>query len=207
MTQCFLYIQILICDQQDRSLGSVELQVSELACESSEDPRYLYASTGLKTKADPLRQDKGGGNKGTLYYTAEFIPSLNVKWEKFEDQDTEAHHLAQHEGGDDGGYASSGSNSSSDEEDIPRGVTVSSNKDVKKATSAESVKSTKTTGTAGTSEKANGSIRDSVQSKKKVDTAIVMSHEELLAQRMCFPFLIRVSATRPTKYRSQNLAS
>ncbi|KJA26087.1 hypothetical protein HYPSUDRAFT_133560, partial [Hypholoma sublateritium FD-334 SS-4] len=168
---------------KDRSLGSVELHVSELACESSEDPRYLYASTGLKAKADPLRQDKGGGNKGTLYYMAEFIPSLNIKWEKFEEQDTEAHRLAQNEGSDDGGYASSGGNSSSDEDDIPRDVTISSKKDVNKATSADSVKSIKTTGATGTNEKANGSVKGSVRSEKKPDTAILMSHEELLVQQ------------------------
>lgn len=195
------YIRMLMYNLQDRSLGSVELHVSELACESSEDPRYLYASTGLKAKADPLRQDKGGSNKGTLHYTAEFIPSLNVKWEKFEEQDTEAHHLAQHEGNDDGGYASSGGNSSSDEDEIPGDVTISSKKDVKNAASAESVKSTKTTGTAGTNEKSNGSVKGSVRPEKKADTAIVMSHEELLAQRMCLAFLVTLTLSRLTKYR------
>lgn len=146
----------------------------------------------MKSAADPLRQDKGGGTKGTLCYTAEFIPSLNVKWEKFKEQDTEVRHLTQQaKQSSDGGYTSSG-HSSSDEDDVPRDITIQSEKKaVKNAKSMESVKSTKTTktmDTAGTNGKTNGSLKGSVSSakEKKAEPQIVMTHEELLAQRACF---------------------
>ncbi|KAJ3567153.1 hypothetical protein NP233_g6551 [Leucocoprinus birnbaumii] len=63
---------------KDRSLGSVELQVSDLA-EESEDTKYPYQSLGVKSAEDPIRLDKGEGYKGTLTYTAEFVPALALK--------------------------------------------------------------------------------------------------------------------------------
>jgi len=45
----------------------------------SDDPKYPYKSLGVKSADDPLRLDKGGGFKGTLTYTAEFVPALALK--------------------------------------------------------------------------------------------------------------------------------
>jgi len=45
----------------------------------SDDPKYPYRSLGVKSADDSLRLDKGGGFKGTLTYTAEFVPALALK--------------------------------------------------------------------------------------------------------------------------------
>ncbi|KAF5354770.1 hypothetical protein D9756_005742 [Leucocoprinus leucothites] len=63
---------------RDRSLGSVELRVSDLA-EESNDPKYPYRSTGVKSANDTLRLDNGEGYKGTLTYTAQFVPALALR--------------------------------------------------------------------------------------------------------------------------------
>ena len=52
--------------------------MSDLAVES-DDPKYPYKSFGVKSTDDPLRLDKGGGFKGTLTYTAEFVSALALK--------------------------------------------------------------------------------------------------------------------------------
>ncbi|KAF7367225.1 hypothetical protein MSAN_00784300 [Mycena sanguinolenta] len=69
--------------KEDRSLGLVELRVSDLAREST-DRMYPYESTGKKTAADPIRLDKGNAYKGQLHYTAEFIPTIALEGVKFD---------------------------------------------------------------------------------------------------------------------------
>ncbi|KAG6814026.1 hypothetical protein H0H92_003876 [Tricholoma furcatifolium] len=59
---------------QDRTLGTVELQVNELAKES-QDYRYPFESNGPKDAAEAIRLS-GNHYKGTLHYTANFIPAL-----------------------------------------------------------------------------------------------------------------------------------
>ncbi|KZT06296.1 tricalbin [Laetiporus sulphureus 93-53] len=66
---------------KDRSLGYVELKVSELAKPSKGD--FLYASTGKKTGAESIKLDKGT-YKGKLHFEAEFVPALPVKGIGFE---------------------------------------------------------------------------------------------------------------------------
>ncbi|KAJ7275417.1 C2 domain-containing protein [Mycena haematopus] len=68
---------------RDRSLGMVELRVSDLARECT-DRMYPFESTGKKTAADPIRLDKGNAYKGQLHYTAEFIPTLALEGVKFD---------------------------------------------------------------------------------------------------------------------------
>jgi len=73
---------------QDRSLGSVELPISALAKKSG-DPQYRYESTGAKEMKDPIHLDQGNALKGTLHYTATFIPALAVKGIEFEGKRSE----------------------------------------------------------------------------------------------------------------------
>ncbi|KAF5356241.1 hypothetical protein D9756_004179 [Leucocoprinus leucothites] len=104
---------------KDRSLGSVELQVSDLA-EESDNPKYPYRSLGVKSVNDPIRLDKGEGHKGTLTYTAEFVPALALKNLAFgkESQPSKAT--------DGASFTSTSSMSSSDVEHqtVPQGVTI-----------------------------------------------------------------------------------
>ena len=74
--------------EQDRSLGTVELHVSELAHESSADPQYRHESTGRKEARDRIRLD-GDAYQGQLHYVAEFIPSLAVKNVHFDEDESE----------------------------------------------------------------------------------------------------------------------
>ncbi|KAG0700683.1 C2 domain-containing protein [Suillus ampliporus] len=68
---------------KDRTLGSVELHVSDLARESPPDPQYRYESTGAKEVAEPIKIE-GQSYKGHLHYRAEFVPALNLKHVHFD---------------------------------------------------------------------------------------------------------------------------
>ncbi|KAF8624817.1 hypothetical protein AX15_005704 [Amanita polypyramis BW_CC] len=68
---------------KDRHLGSVEVKVSDLA-EVSDDPQYPYKSTGKKEAADQILVERSQ-YKGTMHYTATFIPALNIKGATFKD--------------------------------------------------------------------------------------------------------------------------
>lgn len=81
---------------KDRSLGSVELHVSELARESPTDTQYRYESTGKKEAEDPLKLDGGNGQtfQGRLHYVTEFIPCLNLKNVHFDADENEMQQVA-----------------------------------------------------------------------------------------------------------------
>lgn len=64
---------------QDRSLGSIDLRVSDLARESSTDPKFRHESIGRKEAAQPIQVDGGKTFKGQLHFVAEFIPALALK--------------------------------------------------------------------------------------------------------------------------------
>lgn len=88
---------------QDRSLGSVELHVNEIAKKSETNTKYPYESTGKKTAADPIHFGKSDVYKGTLHYTAEFIPALALRGVHFETGGNEMERALEGEGeGDDG---------------------------------------------------------------------------------------------------------
>lgn len=63
---------------EDRSLGSVEVHINQLAV-ATEDKRTPFASTGIKNKQDGIRLDGKNAVKGTLYYDVEFCPAVNLK--------------------------------------------------------------------------------------------------------------------------------
>ena len=72
---------------KDRSLGTVELKVSELAQEIVKgvgDPRFSFDSTGKMEKSEPIRLDRGNQYKGQLHYVAEFLPAFALQDLKFE---------------------------------------------------------------------------------------------------------------------------
>ncbi|KAH9081855.1 tricalbin [Lactarius deliciosus] len=68
---------------RDRSLGIVELKVSELAREA-DDPRFSFESTGKVEKSEPIRLDQGNQYKGQLHYVAEFLPAFALQGLRFE---------------------------------------------------------------------------------------------------------------------------
>ncbi|KAF7320046.1 hypothetical protein MKEN_00788800 [Mycena kentingensis (nom. inval.)] len=69
---------------KDRPLGHVDLRVSELAQEAPTNREYPYESLGKKVATEPLRLEKGNAFKGTLHFTAEFVPTLALEGIKFE---------------------------------------------------------------------------------------------------------------------------
>lgn len=81
---------------KDRSLGSVELHVNELARESSTDNQYRHESTGKKEVQDPIKLDGSDEQAfhGHLHYVAEFIPCLNLKNVRFDADENEVQQAA-----------------------------------------------------------------------------------------------------------------
>jgi Ca2+-dependent lipid-binding protein len=75
---------------KDRSLGTVELKVSDLAQEMEKgtggDSRYFFESTGKKDKSEPIRLDRGNLHKGQLHYLAEFLPAFALQGLSFESE-------------------------------------------------------------------------------------------------------------------------
>lgn len=168
--------------------------MSELAVESPEDEKYPYSSKGVKAVAEPIRLDKGNAHKGTLHYTAEFIPSLNIRWNKFESQSTEVGRLTgpQHHD-EDGGFVGTDGDSS-DGDDVPAGVTIQSEKkpvNGSKPVDNTSVKSTKSSGTHESTNKGtppSSPVKDVDSKKPPGIKGVVMTDEELLAQREALKF-------------------
>lgn len=172
---------------KDRSLGFTELDVSELASPSPapEDARYPFKSNGIKTFTSPLRQDGGSMPKGTLHYTAEFIPAVVLKNLKFESQDMEVNKLSKREEqGEDGGVVT---DESEDEDGVPIEVTIKSERKrtpsvhhKQEAGSKESVASKMA------DSKESGSVAEpdnDMSPKQEEAKGVEMSTEELLAQQ------------------------
>lgn len=170
---------------KDRSLGNVELKVSDLAT-PSEDKRFPYASTGKREVEDPLKLDRGA-YKGKLHYVAEFIPALAVQGVKFKTGPNQLQRAAQGGQGDDDGDVvvdDGGSMSSSDVEAqaVPQGVTVSrplgddsrKERHVKNAKSTDTTKTTDTTNTVSTKDTAK------TAETRPEETGVQLSTEELL---------------------------
>ncbi|KAG1715796.1 hypothetical protein ID866_1372 [Astraeus odoratus] len=83
---------------KDRSLGSVELHVNELARESTANPQYRYESTGKKEAQEPINL----GNQvyqGQLHYVAEFVPALALKNVHFDADENEIQQAAKRANG------------------------------------------------------------------------------------------------------------
>jgi len=102
---------------KDRSLGTVELKVNELAQErpkDASDPRFSFESTGRKDKSEPIRLDRGNQYKGQLHFVAEFLPGFTLQDVKFETGPNELQSAV--EDAEDGDVDSDTSSSSSSSE-------------------------------------------------------------------------------------------
>ena len=185
MLECMDYQHLT----KDRPLGSTELVISDLALPSPapEDCRYPFKSNGIKVFSSPLRQDVGHV-KGTLHYTAEFIPAVALKNIKFESQDMGVHKLAKRgEHDEDGGVVDEPA--SDDEDGVPCEVTIKSERkhtpSLKHKDSKDSVGTDKTSHSKESAKEAkpsNGNGNGTSVKSEEVK-GVEMSTEELLAQR------------------------
>lgn len=188
MLECMDYQHLT----RDRSLGSAELRISELAREA-DDPRYPYVSTGKKECADDLRLDKGGGFKGKVHYVAEFIPALALNGVKFAGGPNEVQRAAEagqgEDDGDDARDTDESSMSSSDEEiqRVPQGITVRAPMgaaNVNGRTSESPVRrSSDSTSSAETAKTRNTSRTTDETAQEK---GVNLTREELLKEREYF---------------------
>lgn len=188
---------------KDRSLGTVELKVQDLAEEipDADNAEYRYKSTGKKPHVEAIRLDRGGTFKGQLHYVAEFIPGLNLRGIKFDSGPNALERMVENGNADDddGGVVGDDSSSASEEggDIVPGQVTVSrpmgghtKNKD-----SVETVKTVETTRTTETSQtgksKATGNGSVAQGEKEPEEKGIVLGKDELLSHRAyspCDPF-------------------
>jgi hypothetical protein len=173
---------------QDRSLGSVELHVNELAKESEDDVKYPFESLGKKEATDPLHLE-GNQYKGNLHYVAEFVPALALRGVEFESGPNRLQQTAE-SGGSDAETVDDGSTASEDLM-IPEGITTSrplgddeeAEKPPEPNQHKKGAKSTDTTTTVDT----NGTLNGSPMAETKVEKeeiGVAMTKEELLTQRM-----------------------
>ncbi|OCH88587.1 tricalbin [Obba rivulosa] len=121
MLECMDYQHLT----KDRSLGYVDLKVSDLA-QPSDGGEFPYASTGKKAAADPLRLS-ANNYKGHLHYEAEFVPALPFKFKEFSTHGNELQHAVENSGEDDGDtvYDDASSVSSRHDNGAFAGITVS----------------------------------------------------------------------------------
>ncbi|KIY68099.1 hypothetical protein CYLTODRAFT_395974 [Cylindrobasidium torrendii FP15055 ss-10] len=162
---------------KDRSLGSIELRVADLAVESDEDTmKFPYKSTGTKTAADPLRQDESGEFKGLLHYRAEFVPAMKLKGLKFDGAANEIDQVDPNQDAD-GGDAT-------DDEDgeVVGRPAVATHLDAVETNSdgASSRASTTVYDGSQNGDDAEGADQEGIA--KEEDTGLEMSIEELLSQ-------------------------
>lgn len=181
---------------KDRSLGSVELKIADLA-QRADDPKYPYASTGKKSYAEPIRLDRGNVYKGQLHYDAQFVPAAALKWTDFDSEGTELDRIAEFE--DDGDRSSTGTY---EREKIPEGVTTvksmsespeetpeppeqaNGNGGKARHSKKESVSSIRTTGTTGTTNTTGtGGTMETAATGPPPTAAIEMTKEELFGHR------------------------
>ncbi|KAJ3513052.1 hypothetical protein NLJ89_g3156 [Agrocybe chaxingu] len=200
---------------RDRSLGFTELHVTDLAAES-DDPRNPYESKGRQAVADPLRID-GGTHKGTLHYTAEFIPALALKNIKFDSHGNQVKQLTERQQhSDDEGIVTDGESSSSDE-DIPKDVTIKGKRHTKhhhhqKVQSTDTTETTHTAASAGSSGSKSSPVSDSPVSATPpngtngtAEHGIEMNNEELLTHQSGIIVFHVISGQLPKKARVEVL--
>lgn len=72
---------------ENRSLGSVKINVSELA-KPSDNSRDPFESTGIQKRADRTVIERDNYT-GVLHYSAEFVPSMHIKGSNFKPRQNE----------------------------------------------------------------------------------------------------------------------
>jgi hypothetical protein len=176
---------------KDRSLGTVELKVSELAREmmtGAGDSRFSFESTGKMDKSEPIRLDRGNQYKGQLHYLAEFLPAFALEGLKFESGSNELQAAVEGvEDGDDADDPSSSSSSKGEARAITTTEPIGTPKDSSQnhhptnAThAAESTEGSKTASSREGSPPTQVGKRDGVKPKNE---GIRMSKDELLTHR------------------------
>ncbi|KDQ54885.1 hypothetical protein JAAARDRAFT_37997 [Jaapia argillacea MUCL 33604] len=213
---------------KDRSLGSVDLRIADLAISSTANPPYSYESTGKREVADPIRLDRGNAFKGQLHYVAEFIPSLPVQGVKFDATPNEMQKRVENDadsGDDDGSIASDKSSDKEASEDvgerIPQGVTVSAPlgaepkpSHAKNAKSTDTTNTTETTDTTHTADSAKTAATQSTAPANgkepngkaaAPETVVKMSKEELLKEQSGIIVFNVISGTLAKKGRLEVL--
>lgn len=170
---------------KDRSLGTVELKVSELAREIGKgagDPRFSFESTGKMDKSEPIRLDRGNQYKGQLHYFAEFLPAFALQGLKFETGSNELPSAV--EGVDDGDDSSSSSSEGVVTKATTSAEAIGVPKDIPKnpqpANTTHAVASTEVKKTVSTREGSPPTQVDGKDGVKKEDEGIRMSKDELL---------------------------
>lgn len=189
---------------KDRSLGTVELKVGELARETKDagDPRFSFESTGKVEKAEPIRLDQGNQYKGQLHYVAEFLPGFALQGLKFDAGPDELQSAVKDidNGSDVDSATSSSSSSSSSEEQVTRTITATQpvglpNGHTKNQPSEDSAFTVVSTDTTGATKTVVGSGGEGRPPSKKTDSVIgrddaknekegiKMSKDEILTHR------------------------
>ena len=178
---------------KDRSLGTVELKVSELAREivkGAGDPRFSFDSTGKMDKSEPIRLDRGNQYKGQLHYSVEFLPAFALQDLKFETGSNELPSTVEGiEDDDDVDDDSSSSKSSSSKRQVsitttePIGVPKDSSKNPQPAGTTNAAASTEVSKTVSTREGSPPTQVDGKDGVKPKNEGIRMSKDELLAHR------------------------
>ncbi|KAG8962436.1 hypothetical protein FRC03_004243 [Tulasnella sp. 419] len=199
---------------KDRSLGTVELKVADLAKEDPETKEYPFASTGRQQRKERVELDKGT-YKGTLEFEAEFVPSLNLKGLEFHEKNElekavdKGNHSSSSSGGDDSdsdvpsGDEESVSSSDEEHHEVPEGVTYKVPKKHKHHHNGHGhtrVKSTDTTATTATAATTN--TVETVDDSKGV---VEMSVDELMEQQSGIIILDVKSGTLAKKARLEVL--
>jgi len=174
---------------KDRSLGTVELKVSELAQEipkGAGSPRFSFESTGKKDKSEPIHLDHGNQHKGHLHYVAEFLPAFTLQDLKFKTDPNELQSAAE---GSDEVHDDSGSTTSSEEHVETRAVTTtepigSARNDVQHADATHAAASTDAIEVNKTVSSREGSPSSGeTHSADGKNEGIRMSNDELLTHR------------------------
>jgi hypothetical protein len=179
---------------KDRSLGTVELKVSELAREmmtSAGDSRFSFESAGKMDKSEPIRLDRGNQYKGQLHYLAEFLPAFALEGLKFETGSNELQAAGEGvEDGDDADHHSSSSSSSSREREAraitttePIGTPKDSSKNDHPTNATHTAESTEGSKTASSREGSPPTQVGKSDGVKPKNEGIRMSKDELFTHR------------------------
>ncbi|KAJ8084377.1 Tricalbin-2 [Marasmius tenuissimus] len=172
---------------RDRSLGTVELHLSDIAEENPDDASYPYKSRGIKEAQDPIRLDKGNVFKGQLHYKAEFVPALNLRGVKFEESGNDfgqAQTTTQSGSDDDAGSVVSMASGVSSDREAATAVTIKRHtkgrKSIDSTTGANGTGSVPPSPTSPTSPVHADSP---AEEKKEEGSGVEMTTEELLGQQ------------------------
>ena len=177
---------------KDRSLGTVELKVSELAREvmaGAGDSRFSFESTGKMDKSEPIRLDRGNQYKGQLHYLAEFLPAFALEGLKFETGSNELQAAVEDvEDGDDADDHSSSPSSREREARVitttePIGTPKDSSKNSHPTNATHAAESTEGSKTASSREGSPPTQVGKRDGAKQKNEGIRMSKDELLTHR------------------------